>query len=74
MESFICKAQINHSVQTNMDLIQILYEFDPITIYVSTNMYTHPLNLRYTILTTEWYSPLLNQKASKVFKKNFGGL
>ena len=30
VDSFICKAQINHSAQINMDLIQILYEFDPI--------------------------------------------
>jgi len=30
MDLFICKTQINHSTQINMDLIQILYEFNPI--------------------------------------------
>ncbi|KAK6775853.1 hypothetical protein RDI58_026854 [Solanum bulbocastanum] len=30
MDLFIFKAQINHPAQMNMDLIQNLYEFDPI--------------------------------------------
>ena len=30
MDLFICKAQINYSIQINMDLIQILYELNPI--------------------------------------------
>lgn len=41
MDLFTCKAQIKHSTERNMSLIQILYELNPIKfVSTRTNLYT----------------------------------